>query len=319
MHRQRERQGERQGEQRRSIWAWALLAPVLIFLAAFFVVPLAWLVRLSLFDRPGSNSPQGSRFYDPGTFTFNQYGALLGDSYYWRVLGGTFTQALLITATVMVLAYPCAVVIHRSSGRFKRLAMLIVLLPKLTNLLVLAYGLLVLFSNSGLLNQTLLTLGIIREPLPMFANTFAVVMAETVLLAPYPVLLMVSQFEGLDPNLEQAARGMGAPPLRAFFETTFKLTISGLLAGTGITFVWAFGAYVGPVIMGNPNNYTTAVEVFEVTFNQNNWPLGAALAVSNVLFVVGLLALTGFIRWLWLDWPAHKLRIIAQEISLDNP
>ncbi len=228
-------------------------------------------------------------------------------------------QALLITLTVMVLAYPCAVVIHRSAGRFKSLATLIVLLPKLTNLLVLAYGLLVLFSNSGLINQTLLSLGIISEPLPMFANTFAVVMTETVLLAPYPVLLLVSQFEGLDPNLEQAARGMGASPFRAFFETTFKLTFPGLLAGTGITFVWAFGAYIGPVVMGNPNNYTTAVEVFDLTFTQNNWPLGAALAVSNVLFVVGLLVITGLVRWVWLDRPARKLKMVAERVSLDNP
>ena len=302
-----------------SKWVWVLLAPVLLFLTGFFVIPVAWLVRLSLFDRPGSNSPQGSRFYDPDTFTLNHYGTLLSDSYYLRVLGGTFFQAVFITVSVMVLAYPCAMLIHRSSGRFKSLATLIVLLPKMTNLLVLTYGLLVLFSNSGLINQTLLTLGIIREPLPMFANTFAVVMAETVLLAPYPVLLLVSLFEGLDPNLEQAARGMGASPIRAFYETTFKLTFSGVLAGTGITFVWAFGAYVGPVVMGNPNNYTTAVEVFELTFSQNNWPLGAALAVSNVLFVVGLLVLTGLLRWVWLERPARKLKIRTGRVVSDNP
>ena len=192
-----------------SRWAWALLAPVLVFLTGFFVVPVAWLVRLSLYDRAGSNSPGGSRFYDPDTFTFDQYGNIFSDSYYLRILGGTLLQAVLITLTVMALAYPCAVLMHRSSARFRSLANLVVLLPKLTNLLVLTYGLLVMFSNSGVINQALITLGFIKEPLPMFANTFAVVMAETVLLAPYPVLLLVSQFEELNPHLEQAARGMG--------------------------------------------------------------------------------------------------------------
>ena len=283
-----------------SKWAWLLLTPVLLFLTGFLVVPLAWLIRLSLYDRPGSNSPGGSRFYDPDTFTLDQYGKLFSDTYYLRILGGTLFQAVLITLTVMGLAYPMAVFIYRRSARWQTVTRLIVLLPKLTNLLVLTYGLLVMFSNSGLINQALLTLGVITQPLPMFANTFAVVMTETVLLAPYPILLLVSQFEDLDPHLEQAARGMGATPLRAFYETIFKLTLPGLVAATGITFVWAFGAYVGPVIMGNPDNYTTSVEVFDLTFNQNNWPLGAALAVSNIIFVVILIALTGLLRWVGL-------------------
>ena len=260
-------------------------------------------MRLSLYTRPGSNTRTGSRFYDPDSFTFDQYTTLLSDSYYRRILGGTVVQALLITLSVMVLAYPCAVVIHRSQARFKTFAILLVMLPKLTNLLVLTYGLLVLLSNSGVINGTLLKLGLITEPLPMFANTFAVVVSESVLLAPYPILLLLSLFERLDPNLELAARGMGASPFRAFYETTFKLTLDGLGAGAGITFVWAFGAYVGPVIMGNPDNYTTAVEVFEVTFNQNNWPLGAALAVSSVLLVVALLGATTVVQRLTIERP----------------
>ncbi|MDB5082830.1 MAG: potB [Chloroflexi bacterium] len=300
----------KQKTERDSIVAWLFLAPALLFLTGFFVIPVLWLVRLSLYSRPGSASPGGSRFYDPNTFTFNQYGTLLGDAYYLRILGGTLVQAVLITICVMVLAYPCAVLIHRGSSRFKVGALLLVMLPKLTNLLVLTYGLLVLFSNSGLINQVLLALGIIKEPISMFANTFAVVVTETVLLCPYPILLLVSLFERLDPNLEQAARGMGASPFRAFYETTFRLTFSGAVAGAGITFVWAFGAYVGPVIMGNPDNYTTAVEVFDLTFSQNNWPLGAALAVSNVLFVIVLLGLTGLLRWFIVDRHTRRLKAV---------
>ncbi|HEX2913210.1 MAG TPA: ABC transporter permease [Chloroflexia bacterium] len=290
-----------------SKWAWALLAPALLFLTTFFVVPVLWLVRLSLYSRPGSASQSGSRFYDPNTFTLDQYGTLLGQTYYLRILGGTLLQAILITISVMLLAYPCAVLIHRSSARFRAAATLIVMLPKLTNLLVLTYGLLVLLSNSGIINQALLTLKVIQEPLAMFANTFAVVVTETVLLAPYPILLLLSLFERLDPELELAARGMGASPFRAFFETTFKLTFSGALAGAGITFIWAYGAYVGPVIMGNPDNYTTANEVFDLTFNQNNWPLGAALAVCNVLFVVTLVIFSGLLRLAVTNRPAAKL------------
>ncbi len=274
-------------------WGWVfLLAPSVLFLLIFFVTPLLWLIRLSLYDRPGSASKGGSRFYDPDSFTFKQYQELLTDPFYGKIILGTLGQAAIIAVVVMVLSYPCAVIIHRFGPRFKTGALLLVMLPKLTNLLVLTYGLLVMLSNSGVINQLLLGLGIIHEPLSMFANLFAVVVAETVLIAPYPILIQVSLFEGLDPALEQAARGMGAGPLRAFYETTFRLTLSGVLAGAGISFIWGFGAYIGPVVMGNPDNYTTAVEVYTITFENNNWPLGAALAISNVAVV--LLLLVGF-------------------------
>ncbi len=293
--------------------AWLLLAPACLLVAGFFVVPLLFLVRVSLYSRAGSGSPGGSRFYDPDSFTFEQYRELLTDSYYGKILLGTVYQAFIVTLVVMALAYPCAVMIHRCRPGLKNGALLVVMLPKLTNLLVLTYGLLVLFSNSGLINQTLLKLGLIREPLPMFANLFAVVAAETVIIGPYPILILVSLFEGLDSALEQAARGMGARPLRAFYETTFKLTLPGAAAATLITFIWALGAYIGPVVMGNPDTYTTAVEVFNETFEHNNWPLGAALAASNVLLVLALLLAFSFAQRLM------RRAVAVREVKLDVP
>lgn len=275
---------------------WLLLTPALLLVGGFFVMPLLFLVRLSLYDRPGSNSPGGSRFYDPDSFTFKQYGEILGDDFYLKIFGLTLWQAALMTAVIMLLAYPCAFLIYKVRPRLKSGALLIVLLPKLTNLLVLTYGLLVMLSNSGLINSALRALGIIREPLPMFANLFAVVVAETVIVAPYPILILVSLFENLDPALESAARGMGAGPLRAFYETGFKLTLPGALTATFISFIWCVGAFIGPVVMGSPDNYTSAVEVFTVTFEYNNWPLGAALAVSNLLLLAALFLTYFFLR-----------------------
>ncbi len=265
-------------------------------MGGFFVVPLLWLIRLSLYDRPGSASIKGSRFYDPETFTFNQYSELLSDPFYGKILVGTVFQAALITFVIMVLAYPCALLIHHAGPKLKSGGLMVVMLPKLANLLVLTYGLLVLFSNSGVINSLLLNLKLIKEPLPMFANLFAVVAAETVIIAPYPILILVSLFEKVDPSLEAAARGMGAGPVRAFYETGFKLTLSGALGAMVITFIWALGAYIGPVVMGNPENYTTAVEVFTETFDNNNWPLGAALAVSNIFLILALLLGFGLAR-----------------------
>lgn len=275
---------------------WLLLAPALLLVGGFFVMPLLFLVRLSFYDRPGSASPGGSRFYDPDSFTFKQYAEIFTDSYYLKIFGSTLGQAALMTLVIMLLAYPCAFLIYKARPRPKNGLLLLVMLPKLTNLLVLTYGLLVMLSNSGLINSVLLNLGIIRQPLPMFANFFAVVTAETVIVAPYPILILVSLFENLDPALEQAARGMGASPLRAFYETGFKLTLPGAISAAFIAFIWCVGAFIGPVVMGNPDTYTTAVEVFTITFEYNNWPLGAALAVGNLLLIFALLLSYFFLR-----------------------
>ena len=275
---------------------WLLLTPALLLVSGCFVVPLLWLGRVSLYERSGSNSQGGSRFYNPDTFTLSHYQELFTDSYYLQILGGTLVQAAIITLAVMLLAYPCALLIHRSGTRFKRGALLTVMLPKLTNLLVLTYGLLVLLSNSGPLNQLLLTLGLIREPLSLSYNIVAVTIAEMVIIAPYPILLLISLFESVDPHLEIAARGMGAGPFRAFYHTTFKLTLPGALVATGLSFTWASAAYIGPLLFGNPVNYTTAVEIYNIVFEQSNWPLGAALAVSNVLLILSILVGLGFLQ-----------------------
>ena len=266
-----------------------LLAPSVLLVGGFFVGPLLWLVRVSLYDRPASNSLGGSRFYDADSFTFKQYQEIVSDPFYLKIMGGTLVQALLITAAVMVLAYPCAILIHRAGPRIKSGALLLVMLPKLTNLLVLTYGLLVMLSNSGVINQLLMALGIIKQPIKMVNNTFAVVVSEVVLIGPYAILILVSLFDRVDPALEQAARGMGAGPFRAFYHTYFKLTVPGAIAATFITLVFGIGAYLGPVTLGNPENYTTAVQVFSETFDYNNWPLGSALAVTNVIFIASLL------------------------------
>jgi ABC-type spermidine/putrescine transport system permease subunit I len=265
---------------------WLLLAPAGLLVVGLFLMPFLWLVRISFFDRPTGSA---SRFYTPGTFTLDHYRQIATDPFFAKLALTTVLQAMLVTVVVMLLAYPCAVLIHRLRGRARTTALLAVLLPKLTNLLVLTFGLLVLLSNGGPLNRALLALGIVREPLPMFANLFAVVVTEIVIIAPYPVLILVSLLDGLDPNLEAAARGMGAGPLRAFYETSFKLTRAGAVAGAFIAFNWAMAAYIGPVAMGSPETYTIAAQVHTETFEHGNWPLGAALATCNSLLAVALL------------------------------
>ena len=257
---------------------WLLLAPALLTLGLFFALPLAWLVRVSFYRR--ASGPGG--FYLADTFTLEHYAAVFGDSYFHHLAWTTVKIGLIVTAATLLLADPLAVYLWRAGPILKTGTLLAVLLPKLTNLLVAMYGVLVLLANAGPINGLLLALGLIREPLPMFANLFAVVVGETLIIAPYPILIIATALHGVDGRLIDAARG------RAFYEVPFKLTLRSALLAALVSLVWALGAFTAPVVLGNPELYPASVEVYTETFENVNWPLGATLAVVNALFILAL-------------------------------
>ena len=261
--------------------AFLLLAPSLLVLAAFFVVPMLWLVRLSLLDRVGSGG-----FYVDDSFTLRHYAAIFSDPYFHNLAAVTLKLGLIVTLAAMMVAYPLAIYLYWASPALKTGVLLAVLLPKFTNLLVVMYGVLVLLSNSGPINRLLVWTGLVQQPLPMFANLFAVVVGETLIITPYPVLILASALHGVDRHLEEAARGLGASRWRAFYEAPFKLTLPSALLAALVTFIWALGAFTAPVVLGNPELYPLGVEVYTTTFEDVNWPLGAALASVNLLAVL---------------------------------
>jgi len=263
---------------------WLLLAPSLLTLGLFFALPLAWLVRVGFYQRASGSGG----FYVADSFTLDHYAAVFGDPYFHRLAWTTTRVGLIVTATTLVLAYPLAVYLWRAGPALKVGTLLAVLVPKLTNLLVAMYGVLVLLANAGPINGALLAIGLIHEPLPMFANLFAVVVGETLIIAPYPVLIIATALHGVDRRLIDAARGMGASPLRAFYEVPFKLTLPSVLLATLVSLIWALGAFTAPVVLGNPTLFLAAVAVYTETFENVNWPLGATIAVVNALFVLAL-------------------------------
>ena len=261
------------------------LTPAVLGLLCFFVAPTLWLFRLSLY----SSAPSGSGFYVADSLTLQHYADVLSDPYFRNLGAATLKLGLAVTAAAMLTAYPLAVYLYRARPAIKAGVLLAVLLPKFSNVLVGMYGVLVLLANSGPINRFLLWTGLINAPLPMFASLFAVVVGETLVVAPYPVLILASALHGVDRGLEDAARGLGASPLRAFYEVPFKLTLPSLALAALVTLIWALGAFTAPLVLGNPEWYPVGVEVYSRTFEDANWPLGATLAVSN-LIMVGVIA-----------------------------
>ncbi|MGE3805200.1 MAG: ABC transporter permease, partial [Gemmataceae bacterium] len=159
------------------------------------------------------------------------------------------------------------------------------------NVLVVIYGLELLLGNSGPINATLVGLGAVSEPLKLYHNFTGVVIGEVYLILPYAVLVLVSALDRIDASLVPAARGLGASPWQAFWRVTLPLSAPGIALAALLSLIWALGAFAGPVLLGSPEELTLAVEVQRQTFENLNWPRGAATAVLMLLTLCACLAL----------------------------
>jgi ABC-type spermidine/putrescine transport system permease subunit I len=270
-----------------------LLAPVAAFLLAFLLVPMLLLVRVSLARNPGGTGyGDGTPFYVPGTWTVANYARFVGDPYFLQITAFTVELGLLTAVFTTLVSYALAYQIYRARPIVKGVLLMIVILPKFTNVLVLMYGFLVVFGAHGLLNRFLLAVGLVHEPVRLVYNLFSVVLGEIVLVLPYCVLVIAAVLHSIDPAVAEAARGLGAGPVQVFREVTLPLSLPAVWASALLSFIWGVGAFVAPYLLGTPELYTLAVEVDRQTNWRLNWAMGGAVAfVLSALIAALVLAL----------------------------
>ena len=272
-----------------------LFSPVIVFLLTFFLFPVLSLFRVSLASNPGGTGyGEGRAFYVPGTWTLDNYLRFFGDDYFRQLAVFTVELGILTALATTVVSYALAYQIYRARPLMKSALLMIAILPKFTNVLVLMYGLLVVFGANGLLNRLLLATSIVREPVPMVYNLFSVVLGEIVLILPYCVLVIAAVLHAIDPALDDAARGLGAGPLRVFWEVTLPLSLPAIWVSVLLGFIWGVGAFVAPYLLGKADLYTLAVEVDRQTNWRLNWAMGAAIAF--ILMAIILVLVFAFMR-----------------------
>lgn len=276
-------------------YKYLLLAPLAVMLIGFFAGPLLWLFRVSLYEGRGASGfgiggakgQEGGGFYVEGTWTLDNYIKFFGEDYFQSILLFTLEFAFLVTVVAMVLAYPMAYYIYKAGPRLKLLLLILVILPKLSNMLVLVYGLQIMLANNGIVNNLLVLLGVVDEPIKLVYNLVSMTVSKVLLIIPYTILVITATLHGLDPTLRDAAKGMGAGPVQTFWLVTFPLSLPGTFVALLITIVWALGAFVSPALLGNPDLQTLAVEIPKQTFENVNWALGSAIA----FIMLGLMSL----------------------------
>jgi len=259
---------------------WFLL-PAWFWLVLLFLAPLAIVCAYSLLSRGtygGVELP----------WTWESYRRLI-DPLYGAILLRSIALSAAATAICLVMGFPLALFIARATRR-KSLYLHLVILPFWTSFLVRTYAWMFLLRDTGLVNTTLIGLGVLREPLPLLYNDGAVLLGLVYGFLPFMVLPLYATLERMDPALLEAAADLGARPWSTLFRVVVPLARPGIWAGTMLVFIPCLGAYLTPDLLGGGKSVMVGNLVQNQFTNARDWPFGSAVSLILMLFTLAALA-----------------------------
>ncbi len=260
---------------------WWLMAPLVLLLGLWFLLPLALLLsnrfRIVVVGQPA-----------PPTLTPANYLRFLADSFYLRYLGATLVLGAFVTLLATLIGYPVAYSLARSRHRWKTPLRLLVVAPLLVSVVIRTYGWIVLLANNGAVNNVLIGLHLMQEPVKFMFTYTGVTIGLVHFALPVAILSLVGVIEGIDTSLEDAARGLGASALRTFLRITLPLSLPGIAAGSMLVFSLTVAAFVQPALMGGPSVTVLSTLIYEQMTVTLDWGFGAAVATILLVVSTGL-------------------------------
>lgn len=260
------------------------------FVVVAFLLPLIGLLLLSLRPTDTMNNVL------PG-FTGAQYAEVFGTSYLWGSVVESLWLAVRVSLTCLVLAFPLAWYLARSTSSVgKSLVFVITLSPLLTSEVVRSFGWRVVMSGEGPVNVTLQALGLVDESLPLLRSPWTVFLAVVHVLLPFAVLALSASLGAIDNRLLQASADLGAGALRTFRSVVLPLATPGIVAATVIVFSLSMGVYVTPLLVGGANQSLAGLRIQTEAMVAFDQPRAAALSfvlLAVTLAVCGLVGLAG--------------------------
>ena len=260
-----------------------------LWLIALFLVPFALVAKISLSTAALSQPPYEPAFAwadglsgwleKAGGLSAAAYRALAEDDIYLLALVGSLRLAAIATAATLLIAYPLALAIARAPARRRNGLLMLAVAPFWTSFLIRVYAWILLIKDEGLINRALIALGVIAEPLRIFATETAVVLGIVYSYLPFMVLPLYSALEAQDVSIGEAAADLGARPLRAFWRVTFPLSLPGVMAGALLVFIPAFGEFVIPDLLGGSDTLMIGRTLWSEFFSNRDWPTAAAVAI----------------------------------------
>lgn len=281
--------------RRQSVVLALLLAPVTLYLGVFFLGPLL-IIAVFSFLTPALYGGVEWSFYH-----WN-YGRILGwadgvweihEPVYLRILGRSLGFGALTVALCLILCYPVAFWVSRLPQRWRLFFLFLITLPFFSSLIVRLYAWLLILRPSGVLNNVLLNLGLIREPLDILFTPGAVVLGMVYVMIPFMFLPLYAAIDNLDSAQVEASLDLGANRVQTFFKVVLPQTVPGIIGGAVIVFIPSVGNFVVPDVLGGARGLMIGNLVEQQFLSARNWPFGAAL--SMLIMSVVLLVLLVFV------------------------
>lgn len=259
--------------------AWLYL-PGFILLFIFLFVPLMMVLLPTFYD---------------GGLTLSHYREFLMDEYHQRIIWRTLSIALATSLICMVLGVPTAYYMSQVSSRKQKLMMVLCLFPLLTNSVIRNFAWITVLGQKGIINQTLLGLGLIETPLTLLYTPSAIVVGSVYLFLPLMILTVAGVLDHLNDDLLEAAQTLGSNPMKAFWQVVLPLSLPGVLIGTILVFTGTLTAYTTPLLLGGNKNAVIATLLKQQATTLGHWERASVIAV--IMIVITLIVNFGLNRF----------------------
>jgi len=269
-------------------WRRVTVAIPYLWLLIFFLLPFAIILKISLADPVIAQPPFTPSFDAQGglSITVDNFLFLLTDKLYAITYMKSVVMALAATVLCLLLGFPMAYGIARSAPSVRSLLLLLIVLPFWISFLLRVYAWMGLLNNYGVINNTLMWIGIIDQPIQIMYTDFAVFIGLAYSYLPFMILPLYATLERMDLDLIEAAQDLGASPTQSFWDVTWPLARPGVIAGCLLVFIPAMGEYVIPYLLGGPESLLIGRVLFDEFFVNRDWPLASSVAIVLLLLLV---------------------------------
>ena len=253
--------------------------PLALFVFIFFLLP-----QIAMVDFSFDESLAFGKIKD--TFTFNNYVKFFTDPFYLKVLRNSFLLGFAVMVVTIPFGYIVAYALWKSEGKKRKILYICILFPLFTNLVVRLFGWRIMLSPAGPISWFFQAVGLTDQPVNMLFNWPAVVLGLFTESMPYYVLILFSILTLINPRYLDVAHDLGASRIKTFLKVTWPLSLPGVAAGGILTYIWSFGAYATPTILGQPKHWTLAVHAERQILSLRDWPYGSAMGIIILFFTL---------------------------------
>ena len=263
-------------KKERNLFKGVFTIPIVIYSFTLILLPLLYVLFLSFC----TSDSYGGILYK---FTLNNYLNIFDITYIKMFLKSSFI-ALITVFICMLISYPFALILRKKSVRIQNLTTKLIMIPFLTNSLIRTYGWIILLRKNGIINDSLLSLGIISKPLSLMYNNIGIIIGMVYTLLPFMLLPLCSAVFAIDNDLIEASRDLGAKPLQIFRKIILPETLSGVFNGSLMVFIPAIGYFFIADILGGGKTMIIGNLIKNQFLTARNWPFGSAISIFLIIF-----------------------------------